>query len=398
MLIHSVIKPFWKNKLIVSILLVEIALAFAVIANTAQIVRERFSLVRLDTGLDEENLFVVEIGRVGISRVSRDDILQNIAAARAIPGVVAASAINSVPLGGGEWTVSISDKPGSIKAPIEVAEYVVAPAGLDALGLNLLSGRDFAADDYVGFENSLPSSPTILLTKKLAKNLFGTEQVVGRLVYLSGQPKTVIGVISGFIRPSLQGKEASHNSVVLAGLPGPNLEKYLAIRFTGDASNLSGSLSDGIKRVRSDQYVSSVMSFSERKHIYQSNDRYLISVMSVASLIALLVGAFGIYALSSLWVRQRKASMGIRRMLGATRLQILQFVLLENLTLTLSGCVLGVLLAYFLNGISMSVYQMGELSISHLLLCSMVLVLIGQVAVWVPARKVAECDPVDNLR
>lgn len=398
MLNQTILKPFWKNKLIVLILLVEIALSFAVIANTAQVVLQRFELIKLDTGVSEPGLFIAELGRTGTSPLSRDEILQNIEAARSIPEVEEAAAVNSVPLGGGEWTVSISNKPASEASAIEVAEYVISPGGVGAFGVRTELGGSFTVDDYTTFDAAVPSSPSIVLTKHLARKLFATDKVVGRVVYVSGQPKTIIGTISELMRPSLQGKNSAQDSILLAGLPGPNLERYLIIRSSGDQAHLSRELTTLLQRVRSDQYIASLMSFGDRKRGYQAYDRYLIAIMSVASVLALLVGAFGMYALSSLWVRQRRNSMSIRRMLGASRSHILQYVLLENLAITIMGCFLGVSIAYLVNGFSMAVYQADRLSGWHLLLCTALIIIIGQLAVWRPANDVAKADPVENLR
>ena len=114
----------------------------------------------------------------------------------------------------------------------------------------------------------------------------------------------------------------------------------------------------------------------------------------VAVCIALLVvTALGIVGLASFWVQQRTKQIGVRRALGATRTQILRYFQTENFLLATIGIVLGMLLAYAINQLLMGKYELPRLPLLYLPVGAAVLWLLGQIAVYWPARRAASVPP-----
>ncbi|MGH8760494.1 MAG: ABC transporter permease, partial [Burkholderiales bacterium] len=102
--------------------------------------------------------------------------------------------------------------------------------------------------------------------------------------------------------------------------------------------------------------------------------------------------------LSSFWVRQRTHQIGIRRALGATRGQILRYFLIENFLLVTFGIVLGMVLAYGLNGLLMRYYEVPRLPLVYLPIGAVTLWLLGQLAVLGPALRAASVSPAVATR
>jgi putative ABC transport system permease protein len=112
----------------------------------------------------------------------------------------------------------------------------------------------------------------------------------------------------------------------------------------------------------------------------------------------LVVTALGIVGLASFWVQQRTKQIGVRRALGATRAQVLRYFQTENFLLTTIGIVLGMLGAFGLNQLLMTHYELPRLPVPYLPIGALVLWLLGQVAVFGPARRAAAVPPAIATR
>ena len=122
---------------------------------------------------------------------------------------------------------------------------------------------------------------------------------------------------------------------------------------------------------------------------------WLLGIVCVA---LLLVTALGIIGLASFWVQQRTKQIGVRRALGATRGQILRYFQTENFLLATIGIVLGMLLAYAINQLLMGKYELPRLPLYYLPVGAVLLWLLGQIAVYGPARKAASVPPAVATR
>jgi putative ABC transport system permease protein len=112
----------------------------------------------------------------------------------------------------------------------------------------------------------------------------------------------------------------------------------------------------------------------------------------------LLVTAAGMAGLTSFWVQQRTRSIGIRRALGATRVDILRYTHVENFLIVTVGILLGCVLAYGLNLQLMKYYALQTLPSSYLLIGAVALWLMGQLAVLAPSLRAGAVPPAVATR
>ena len=129
-----------------------------------------------------------------------------------------------------------------------------------------------------------------------------------------------------------------------------------------------------------------------------ADDRSVALLMSILSGLLLLATAGGIVGLSSFWVSQRRRQIGIRRSLGATTGDILGYFHTENFLIVSGGIVFGALLAFFANLGLMHVYELPRMPLYVPLMGALLLWLLGQLAVWGPARYAAKVPPVVAIR
>lgn len=394
----ALLRSLLRNKLTVIVLVSEIALAFAIIANTTLIVRERYKLLNISTGLAEKQLIVAEIAKANGSEMSQDEVRSDLEAIRAIPGVQAVGMVNVIPMGGNEWTVNLSTQFDGERQSVPVSEYVVSKGALKALGINIIAGRIFRADEYPEFTKVLPPTSSAIITVFLARRLFPNESALGKRVYVGGQGMTIIGIAKALTRATATMGESAQNSLILPAQPRGDLSRFTLIRTSARPENTIAQLRALVPHINPNVYVSNANSYSDLKASYQAHDQYLFWIMAIASLLATGVVAFGIFALSSLWIRQRRKSMAIRRMLGATQRDILIYVLSENVLISFLGCGVGTFLAYLMNGIGISVYGMGVLTFPHVLVCTVLVIVLGLLATYRLGSKAAKLDPAITLR
>jgi putative ABC transport system permease protein len=136
----------------------------------------------------------------------------------------------------------------------------------------------------------------------------------------------------------------------------------------------------------------------ELRHETFKNDRTMAGLLVGVIVALLLVTALGIVGLASFWVAQRRKQIGVRRALGATRGDILRYFQTENFLIVSFGIGLGMVLAFGLNLVLMSRYELPRLPLVYLPAGALALWLLGQLAVLAPALRAAAVPPVVATR
>ena len=131
----------------------------------------------------------------------------------------------------------------------------------------------------------------------------------------------------------------------------------------------------------------------QMRNEYYRQDRSMAWLLVSVIIALLVVTALGIVGLASFWVQQRTKQIGVRRALGATRAQILRYFQTENFLLASIGIALGMLLAYAINQLLMGRYELPRLPLLYLPVGAVALWLLGQAAVYWPARRAAAIPP-----
>jgi putative ABC transport system permease protein len=141
-----------------------------------------------------------------------------------------------------------------------------------------------------------------------------------------------------------------------------------------------------------------VLSFAEIRHRAYDSDRGTAILMGIICAVLLVITGAGIIGLTSFWVGQRRKQIGIRRALGATRRDILRYFQTENLLIAGAGVVLGAILAVGLNLWMMRQLAMDRMPLLYVLAGVVALLLLGQGAVFAPARRASRVSPVEATR
>jgi ABC-type antimicrobial peptide transport system permease subunit len=173
----------------------------------------------------------------------------------------------------------------------------------------------------------------------------------------------------------------------------------LAVRSETESTTLVAPVIRAIRSVDPDQSVYDVRSMAQIVDRSQAQRRLATLLMIGFSGLALLLAAVGIYGVVAYGVTQRLREFGIRVALGATPRAVIRLVVRQGTSMTIAGSVVGLVLAIGAAGLmSHLVYGVAPRDVASLLGATAVLMLVGGVASYVPARRAAGVDPAVTLR
>ncbi|TAA44405.1 FtsX-like permease family protein [Pseudoxanthomonas winnipegensis] len=405
--IRPILSTLLRHKTAAALIVLEIALSCAIVCNALFLIGNRLAHMQRPSGFDEAHLVFVKANGItkddeGAKAVTRADL----DGLRAIPGVDSATVLNLIPFGGAVWMSGIKLRPEQEDSTLNAANYMVSEDGLKTLGLRLLEGRDFTASEYVddGTEGD-GWIPSVIVSKALARRLFPDQGAIGQSIYVFGKkPHRIVGIVEHLPKPRDSGSSAAEYDMSMLF---PSRVTYsdggiYALRVHDPAQRMA--VLEQAKRVIASHGPTRIISkggtgtLEDKRARYYRNDRAMAWLLVAVSAALLVVTALGIVGLASFWVAQRTRQIGVRRALGATKGQILRYFQTENFILATLGIVLGMVLAYAINQLLMSKYELPRLPLIYLPVGAVLLWLLGQIAVLWPARRAAAVPPAIATR
>jgi putative ABC transport system permease protein len=349
--------------------------------------------------MDTDNLIFVQSFGYAPGYNHENTIREDLDVLRTMPGVIAASPINGIPLSGGgsatTYSISAEDK-----SPDETGNYYeVDEQGLDALGVKLVAGRAFTSE-IIKYATG-PSSemvPEVIMTRAMAKKLFDTDDVVGKRVYDNlGQSATIVGVIDQMLGAWVDWDKLPQVVFHPVVAEGP-LARYVVRTRPGQRAAVMKEIETKLGESNRTRVISWV-----REHDYYITRSYKADTrmaVLLGSLIALLVSmtALGIVGLASFTVNARVKQIGTRRAVGARRIDILRYFMVENWLLTTVGVVLGAILSFAFSYWLSNAFELPKLSPTYVAIGILGMWLVGQLAVLVPAQRAASVPPAVATR
>jgi putative ABC transport system permease protein len=404
--IRPILSALLRSKTGAILVSVQVALSLAILANALHIVNIRQEVAARPSGIAQEDAtFYIRIRRLGQSNTHESQMdaqKREVLAIRALPGVASVAMVSQVPMSQSGSTNSIAIARGQLKESSEAAFYSTADSLTHTWGLKLVEGRDFTPDDV--HERSATTSdsfPTVgIISKALADKLWpGTPSVVGKTIIYgteaSSKEVRVIGVVETLQSTQAQVGEKGELSTIVP-LRGSNPSNSSAYAVRAEPGQRDRVIKETEATLRAMSTGSALLrtatTTDDRKNRYRA-DRALSWMLVTVSVLLLLITASGIVGMASLWVTQRRKQIGVRRALGARRLDILRYFLTENLMITSVGVTVGVMLAVALNQLLVSKLEMPRLPIAYLVGGAAVFWGLGLAAVYGPAWRAASTSP-----
>ena len=377
----------------------QIALALAITVNACYITVDRLAFINRDPGLNVADTFVVNIAARGRSFDAATAIREDLAILRSLPGVVAATSINAVPLSGGGSGTSYYTEPGEKGTRGDVNYFEVDEQGIDTLGVEIVEGRNFdasAVKPSEQFRSSFVSE--VLITRALADEMFPGQPAVGKTLYNAlGEPAKVVGII-GLMHGSWTGWDKVGNVSLQPTVASADFIRYLVRARPGQRDEMMQLAEQKLSAIDNGRIVTKVRtieSYAERSY---ADDRAMAVYMVVV--IALLVGvaALGVFGLAAFNVSTRTKQIGTRRAIGARRRDVVRYFLIENWLVTTVGVVVGCVLALGLGYWLSTQFELPRLPLWYLVGGVLALWLVGLGAAMIPARRAARVSPAVATR
>ncbi|WP_284175875.1 ABC transporter permease [Xanthomonas citri] len=404
--IRPIISTLRRHKTAAALIVLEIALACAIICNSLFLIGNRLDTLQTPSGIAEQELLSIQLDGIGPQANADARTREDLAALRAVPGVRNAVITNQIPFVNYSSNTGLTLTPEQERPTLNAAQYLVSEGSLDALGLQLNAGRDFSPNEYISQEKAdnddevRKKGAAVILTQGAADKMFPDHSALGKTIYSGGVPLRIVGIVRTLARPNnVNGLSAKDYSMLLPIRP-PYTDGQYVLRVTDPlrrAEVLKAAVA-ALMKVDNSRLVLKQETYTEMRDKYFRNDRAMIWLLGAVCVALLIVTALGIVGLASFWVQQRTKQIGIRRALGATRSQILRYFQIENFLLASVGIVLGMLMAYSINVWLMARYELPRLPAIYLPIGALLLWMLGQLAVFWPARRAAAVPPAVATR
>jgi predicted permease len=322
------------------------------------------------------------------------------------PGVTGAGAGSQVPFAGGNDSASfqIEGQPISPGNPGPHGDdRLVTPGYFTALGIPLLKGRLFTADDRLGSER------VAVIDENLAREYWPSQDPIGKRMRNGNQDPwtTIVGVVGHIRFNQLAGEESSSvesqsSSKGVYYFPISQtqaLSGFLIARSSGDPVFLAGAIRQAVHDVDPNQPISDAKTMDARITESLGPQRFAMRLLAVFAALAILLAAVGLYGLISYNVAQRTNEIGLRMALGANPSEVLRLVLGEGVKLLLTGAAAGIVVGLVLvRAMQSLLYGVRATDPLSFLGATVLLAIVALVASYIPARRAMRVDPMVALR
>lgn len=398
--IKPIMSMLMRNKSGPLLLLVQIILSVAIVANASFIITERVGLMSRDSGIAESEVFDLDIynfddGMEPISQTKRDiEIIRN------LDGVKAATLSSMTPLSGGGWSSNFSygtskeDRVDATNAPLYYGDEQM----ISTLGLKLIEGRNFYPDEVATGGPELAS--LLIVSQAYATETFGDESAVGKVMYrgeIGNQPMKIVGVVE-----RLQGAWVDNNNLergIIINVELAAAFNRVLVRADEDAiAGLKEAIPAALHRENPNRVVRGFKTISEHRTGIYRNHELMATVLSMMVVLLLLITSLGLAGMVMFNIERRTKQIGTRRALGAKKRDIVSFFLVENYLICLTGGVLGALIAVQLGQQLMTLYSLPKLELIYPIVTVVGLLVLTTIAVIFPAQKAAKISPATATR
>jgi putative ABC transport system permease protein len=371
----------------------QIALALLLVTGAGVLGQRVYQLTTVDTGM---NLDGVVAGGLTLTRAGYESqtaiatfVMQAVTTLSKAPGVQSAAAVDILPIaghGGLAEAITPLDAPADTLIP---RRYAVTPGYFRAMGIPLLSGRDFTWTD--------PPSAGVILNALAAHLLWPGKSAVGQQILIGKDPHAVVGVVGDVRTRHLSEVPRAQIYVPFAAAYGASLS--IVARGGLSRSVMASRIRDAVRSVDRQQPVSGIENVATLVQGTIAGQRSAGILLAAFGLIALIVATVGVYALTVYRVVAQRREVAIRVALGATPWAMLWRILGRAAVSGAAGLALGVVAtlsaARFVSGLIPDAPNVGY---SDLVAALLVLFAAVMIAALVPALRGLRTDPMAAFR
>jgi putative ABC transport system permease protein len=306
--------------------------------------------------------------------------------------------VNLLPLSGNEMMnfIAIEGAEPAPRGKEQLAEdRVITPGYLGAVGMSLMSGRDFDATDGVG------KPPVAIVNETLARWFFPSGDAIGKRIKWEYEDwRTIVGVVRDVRSQALERQALPQLYVPYAQSHHKHFEMTLAIR-AGVAAlpTLRSAIQRELKQLDAIVPVANYRTLPELLSETTVRPRFITLLLGLFAAAALMLTVIGLYGVVAYGVNQRTREIGIRMALGAQRQNILALVTGQGMRPAFVGVGVGMAGAFALTRLlAGQLYEIKPTDPATFGIVALGLVFVSLAACYIPARRAAKIDPMAALR
>jgi predicted permease len=387
----------WNMPLAKALLAGQIALSMMLLVGAGLFARSLRNLGVADLGLARENLLLMRVQPAAKTPQARQqfwtDLNRRVAE---LPGVRSMALAGDAVFGNGGWNQTVwLERPGEAALDAHVSLNWVSPGFFATVGIPLLAGREFGRQDR---ENS---PPVALVNQTFAHRFFGSENPIGKRF---GNSRASIGryEIVGVVGDAKYGSVREKTSPMMfvpLGQQEPLDACEVHLRIASEPAALAPAIRREIQAIDAEALISDVRTLPQILRGQLRQDRMFATLASFFALLALALGAIGIYGIVAYRVAHRTAEIGVRMALGAQKRDVLWLILRETLVLVAAGAAVGIPSALAVARLVKSLlYGLEPWDPLTIACATAVLFAAGALAGLLPARRAASLEPTLALR
>jgi putative ABC transport system permease protein len=386
-----------------ALIVIEVSLASVLLIGAGFMIRSLLLVLDVDPGFRPDHLLTMHFS-MPPSRYSTNDqtasfCRQALERITALPGVKAASFADGLPLTRirlMRFTVEGEPVPKHGSEPTADLRGISSPSYFETLGMSLVSGRNFTADEI---NRNLP---VIVINQKLAKKLWPDQDAIGKHIWsvparAEKEPVqlTVIGVVRDTRQTSLE--EATRPEITRPMQDHTYLT--LAVRSASDPTTLTASIKRQIWMLDKDLPVFDVLTMQDVLDDNLGQRRFDSFLMSIFGGLALVLACVGIYGVLATTVVQQTREIGVRMALGARRADVLRMIMGQGLRWVALGLLIGLTAGFLLTRMLASLlFGVGPANPLTYVAVSAVMLAVAAIACCLPALRAIRIDPMRALR
>ena len=386
-------RRFGRDALVV----VQTASALVLLVGAALLARSFWQLSRVDAGYDTNGIFTFQIAaggpdlndRAAVSRfqyVFMDRL-------KALPGVESVGFISTLPLDEGAGSVNVTTPKilaSGAEAPL-VRNAAAGGAYFQTMGIALKRGRFFERmEEELGTRN-------VVISEAAAKLLFPGEEPIGQQVRPAAGGDawvTVIGVVEDVLVDDLRRRTPE----AMVYLPGASTSPAYVMK-SARADQLTPEVRAVIRELIPNSPMYRIFTMKTLAANAMASLSFTMLMVSTGAVLALVLGAVGLYGVLSYGVTERRQEIGVRMALGAEPRSVRRMFVWQGTRVALVGVVVGVLAAVALTRyVQTLLFGVGSLDATAFAGMSAVMLAVALIASYLPARRASRIDPLAALR
>ena len=382
----------------------EISLALVLLIGSALLIRTFVALRTVDSGFDGQNVVTLEMSLNGPRYQTAASVSELVKSGRerlsSVAGVEQAAAAYWLPndVEDATW-FQIVERP--IKDHPNRSKWMsISPGYLSLFRVPVLRGRDFTENDIAG-------APRVALVNvAFARQFFPNQDPIGQHLRHGMGVDTIVGIVADFHDNGLANSAVPVELVPIAQVPDFYTAAYSDIqplfwlvRTRDDPYPYIPAITEQLRIASAGFPVAHIRTMDEVMGGSTARQRFNMLLLAIFGAVALLLAAIGIYGLMAYSVAQRTQEMGIRMALGADRERIRKLVVWQGMRLALTGILAGVAASFGLTRLlSTLLFGVRPWDPAVFVLAPFILAAIALLAVWLPAARASNVDPMKALR